>query len=77
MVLMNAVEGWISKSRYLKQVDDYSAANGFNARLLPLAPSGIITAIAAVSRLSFKDFRLLSKCSSVMILFLQTKIWQN
>lgn len=54
------VAGWIGKSRYLKQVDDYSAANGFKAlllaRLLPLAPSGIITAVAAISRISFKDF---------------------
>lgn len=56
----NAVEGWISKSPYLKQVDDYSAENGFKvlliARLLPLAPSGIITAVAAISKMSFKDF---------------------
>lgn len=56
------VKGWITKSSYLKQVDDYSAANGFKAlliaRLLPLAPSGIITAVAAISRISFKDFFL-------------------
>jgi uncharacterized membrane protein YdjX (TVP38/TMEM64 family) len=55
-----SIVGWIAKSRYLKQVDDYSAANGFKAlliaRLLPLAPSGIITAVAAISRISFKDF---------------------
>lgn len=57
-----AIENWIKKSAYLKQVDDYSAANGFKAllaaRLLPLAPSGIITAVAAISRISFKDFFL-------------------
>lgn len=57
-----AIERWIAKSSYLKQVDDYSAANGFEAlllaRLLPLAPSGIITAVAAISRISFKDFFL-------------------
>ncbi len=56
------VEGWIAKSRYLRQVDEYSAANGFKAlliaRLLPLAPSGIITAVAAISRISFRDFFL-------------------
>lgn len=56
------VEGWIVKSRYLTQVDEYSAANGFKAllvaRLLPLAPSGIITAVAAISRISFRDFFL-------------------
>ncbi len=55
-----AVERWIAHSPYLKQVDDYSAANGFKAllfaRLLPLAPSGIITAVAAISRISFWDF---------------------
>ena len=53
-------ERWICSSPYLKQVDDYSAANGFKAlliaRLLPLAPSGIITAVAAISRISFRDF---------------------
>ncbi|MBP2653031.1 MAG: associated protein [Firmicutes bacterium] len=58
----NSVEGWIAKSRYLKQVDDYSATNGFSAlliaRLLPLAPSGIITAVAAISRISVRDFLL-------------------
>ncbi|WP_235334190.1 TVP38/TMEM64 family protein [Pelosinus fermentans] len=56
------VAGWIANSRYLQQVDDYSATNGFKAlliaRLLPLAPSGIITAVAAISRMSFKDFFL-------------------
>lgn len=56
------VERWIAQSPYLKQVDDYSAANGFKAllvaRLLPLAPSGIITAVAAISRISVKDFML-------------------
>lgn len=54
------VAKWIAHSRYLQQVDDYSAANGFKAlliaRLLPLAPSGIITAVAAISRMSFRDF---------------------
>ena len=58
----SAVEGWVTKSPYLKQVDDYSADNGFKvlliARLLPLAPSGIITAVAAISKMSFRDFFL-------------------
>lgn len=56
----NLVAGFVAKSSYLRQVDDYSAANGFKAlllaRLLPLAPSGIITAVAAISRISFRDF---------------------
>lgn len=58
----NTVATWVSHSRYLKQVDDYSAENGFKAllvaRLLPLAPSGIITAVAAISRISYQDFFL-------------------
>lgn len=56
------VEGWIENSAYLRQVDEYSKANGFKAllvaRLLPLAPSGIITAVAAISKISFRDFLL-------------------
>jgi len=58
----NLIASWIQKSNYLKQVDDYSAKNGFKAlliaRLLPLAPSGIITAVAAISKMSVKDFLL-------------------
>lgn len=57
-----SVEKWIAKSKYLQQVDDYSAKNGFKAlliaRLLPLAPSGIITAVTAVSKISSRDFLL-------------------
>jgi uncharacterized membrane protein YdjX (TVP38/TMEM64 family) len=56
------IAAWINKSSYLKQVDDYSAVNGFKAlliaRLLPLAPSGIITAVASISKMSFMDFFL-------------------
>lgn len=55
-----AAAGWIARSPYLQKVDEYSAENGFKAlliaRLLPLAPSGIITAVAAVSRMGFGDF---------------------
>jgi uncharacterized membrane protein YdjX (TVP38/TMEM64 family) len=69
-----AVASWVCKSPYLQQVDDYSAANGFKAlliaRLLPLAPSGIITAVAAISRISFRHFfaaTLLGKLPPVII----------
>lgn len=58
----SSIEGWIQKSNYLQQVDEYSATKGFRtlliARLLPLAPSGIITAVAAISRISARDFFL-------------------
>ncbi|MBP2644794.1 MAG: associated protein [Firmicutes bacterium] len=60
--MRSTVARWIANSKYLKQVDDYSATNGFSAlliaRLLPLAPSGIITAVAAISRISVRDFLL-------------------
>ncbi|WP_245692266.1 VTT domain-containing protein [Sporomusa acidovorans] len=50
----------IIKSRYLKQVDDYSAENGFKAlliaRLLPLAPFGIITAVARLAGFLSRTF---------------------
>jgi uncharacterized membrane protein YdjX (TVP38/TMEM64 family) len=54
------VAGKIANTPYLKQVDDYSAKNGFKvlliARLMPLAPSEIITAVASISSISFKHF---------------------
>lgn len=69
-----AVASWVCRSPYLQQVDDYSAVNGFKAlliaRLLPLAPSGIITAVAAISRISFRHFfgaTLLGKLPPVII----------
>ena len=68
------VEKKIANSSYLKQVDDYSSKKGFKilliARLLPLAPSGIITAIAAISKISFRDFlwaTILGKLPPVII----------
>lgn len=68
------VEKLVAKSKYLQQVDDYSAEKGFKAlliaRLFPLAPSGIITAVAAISGMSFFDFfwaTLIGKLPPVII----------
>lgn len=69
-----SVSAWVVQSPYLKQVDAYSAKNGFKAllvaRLLPLAPSGIITAVAAISSMTARDFflaTLLGKLPPVVI----------
>lgn len=46
----------------MKKVDDLSGENGFKvmlvARTIPYFPSGIITALGAVSRISVKDYML-------------------
>ncbi|MFA6075199.1 MAG: TVP38/TMEM64 family protein [Negativicutes bacterium] len=56
------VHGLLIKSKYMKQAEDYSSKKGFwillYARLFPLAPSGIITAVAAISQIKFRDFIL-------------------
>lgn len=60
--LRDYVHGLLVKSKYMKQAEDYSSKKGFwillYARLFPLAPSGIITAVAAISQIKFRDFIL-------------------
>ena len=52
----------IAKSKYLKKADDFSGKNGFKVmlilRAMPYFPSGILTALGAVSRISLKDYAL-------------------
>ncbi|MBP2643982.1 MAG: ydjZ 1 [Firmicutes bacterium] len=52
----------IAKSNLLKKIDDFSSNNGFKifflARCVPFVPSGIITVVAAVSSIAFRDFVL-------------------
>ena len=49
----------IAKRKYLKKIDEFSGANGFKVmlvtRALPYFPSGIITALGAVSSIRFRD----------------------
>jgi uncharacterized membrane protein YdjX (TVP38/TMEM64 family) len=61
-VLRKSTEELIQKSNMLKKIDEFSGVNGFKmmlfARTLPYFPSGLITAIGAISRISFKDYVL-------------------
>ncbi|HWR10037.1 TVP38/TMEM64 family protein [Sporomusa sp.] len=59
-VLRSSAEELIKKSNMLQKIDEFSGASGFKmmllARTLPYFPSGIITALGAVSRISLKDY---------------------
>lgn len=61
-ILRSSAEKIIAKSKYLKKVDDFSGKNGFKVmlilRAMPYFPSGILTALGAVSRISLKDYAL-------------------
>lgn len=61
-ILRSSAEKIIAKSKYLKKADDFSGKNGFKVmlilRAMPYFPSGILTALGAVSRISLKDYAL-------------------
>ena len=61
-VLRASAEKLIQKSPYLTKLDEFSGAQGFKlmliARTIPYFPSGILTALGAVSRISFRDYAL-------------------
>lgn len=61
-VLRQSAERLIAKSKYLQKMDEFSGANGFKmmliARSMPYFPSGIITALGAVSSIRFRDYAL-------------------
>ena len=64
----------IRRSNMLKKVDDYSGKNGFKimiiARSIPFIPSGLITALAAISEIHARDYilaTLLGKFPSALI----------
>lgn len=61
-VLRSSAEKLISKSPYLTRLDEFSGERGFTlmliARTLPYFPSGILTALGAVSRISVRDYVL-------------------
>ena len=60
--LRDSAERLIRKSPYLSRLDDFSGEKGFQmmlvARTIPYFPSGILTALGAVSRISVKDYML-------------------
>ena len=61
-ILRDSAEKLIRKSPYLTRLDEFSGKKGFQmmlvARTLPYFPSGILTALGAVSRISAKDYML-------------------
>ena len=61
-ILRSSAEKLIAKSKYLRKADDFSGKNGFKImlilRAMPYFPSGILTALGAVSRISLKDYAL-------------------
>ena len=61
-ILRSSAEKLIAKSKYLKKGDEFSGKNGFKImlilRAMPYFPSGILTALGAVSRISLKDYAL-------------------
>ena len=61
-ILRSTAEKLIAKSKYLQKADDFSGKNGFKVmlilRAMPYFPSGILTALGAVSRISVKDYAL-------------------
>lgn len=61
-ILREKAEQLISKSRFLTKLDDFSGEKGFQwmliARTIPYFPSGLLTALGAVSRISPKDYIL-------------------
>lgn len=60
--LRGSAEELIKKSNMLKRIDEFSGARGFKimlfARSVPYFPSGLITALGALSRIRFKDYVL-------------------
>lgn len=61
-ILRSSAEKLIAKSKYLQKADDFSGKNGFKImlvlRAMPYFPSGILTALGAVSRISVKDYAI-------------------
>lgn len=59
-ILRQSAEHLIAKSAYLQKIDEFSGQNGFKlmlvARSMPYFPSGIITAVGALSKMSFRDY---------------------
>lgn len=73
-LLQRAARRLIRRSPHLSLADEFSGKNGFKAmlaaRLIPLAPSGLITLLGAVSSMSFADMlraTLIGKLPSIVL----------
>lgn len=58
----DAAEDVISKHKSLQKIDELSGSQGFKvmliARIIPYLPSGLLNALGAVSKMSFRDFTI-------------------
>lgn len=61
-LLRDKADKLIHKSKFLLKLDDFSGHNGFMvmlfARTVPYFPSGLITALGAISQITLKDYVL-------------------
>lgn len=61
-ILRSSAEKFIDKSQNLKKIDQLSGNKGFQimliARAIPYIPSGLITALGAISKISARDYTL-------------------
>ncbi len=59
-ILRPSAEKLIKKSKYLKRIDEFSDENGFKLMLilrsLPYFPSGLLTALGAISHIKARDY---------------------
>ena len=59
-ILRDTAHKVIEKSEFLLKVDDFSGKNGLAvmlfARTIPYFPSGVITALGAISQISLRDY---------------------
>ena len=59
-LLKDKADKLIHKSKFLLKLDDFSGSNGFMvmlfARTVPYFPSGLITALGAISQITLKDY---------------------
>ncbi len=72
--LRHSAEKLIHKSNFLMKIDDFSGTKGFQmmliARSIPYFPSGIVTALGAVSKINTRDYivaNLIGKLPSVAL----------
>ncbi|WP_196594614.1 TVP38/TMEM64 family protein [Pectinatus sottacetonis] len=77
-ILRPSAEKLIKKSSKLTKIDDFSGKNGFKVmfifRSLPYFPSGLLTALGAISRISLKDYSLASFLGKIPATILEVMI---
>lgn len=71
----SVAEVWINKSRHLANANKYSAINGFMTlfigRVVPLIPSAVLTTVASISKISFKNFVLATATGIIPAVFVK------